>query len=117
MLQAEEALAEARAEVGRLEGKKQKTATSTAKERPPFYEKYSGYSLETWLNTTGEIMNRRAKVPQESVTATRLVEGREGALEHWRRGLVGTVQDWAVGSLENVVTLLVRLVSYFKVAT
>ena len=51
---------EARAEVARLEGKKQKTATPTAKERPPFYDRYSGYSTETWLNTTGEIMNRRA---------------------------------------------------------
>ena len=46
-----------------------------------------------------------------------LVEAREeGALEHWRRGLVGAVQDWAAGSLDNVVTLLVRLVLHFKVS-
>ena len=30
------------------------------------------------------------------------------------RGLVGAVQDWACGSEENVITLLVRLISHFK---
>ena len=107
---------EAREEVVRLECKRQKTATASARERPPFYEKYSGYSAKDWLITTGEIMKRRDAEPRKEVAATPLRWGEEGALEHWRRGLVGAVQDWAAGSLDNVVTLLVRLVLHFKVS-
>ena len=55
-------------------------------------------------------MNRRAKEPKAAVTAPAPRDGVNGALAHWRRGLVGCVQDWADGSLENVITLLLRLI-------
>ena len=41
--------------------------------------------------------------------------GASGALEHWRRGLVGAVQSWAEGSLENVVILVKRLIQHFNI--
>ena len=110
---AESELEEARKELERLQAKKQKVAA--AKERPPFYEKYSSYSPEVWLSTTGEIMNARAITPKEGVDKPLPRTGEHGALEHWRRGLVGCVQDWAAGSLHNVAVLLVRLVNHFKV--
>ena len=59
--QAEEALTDARAELERLQGKRQKA--SAEKTRPPNFEKYSGYTPEAWLTTTGEIMKARAIVP------------------------------------------------------
>ncbi|KAL1530034.1 hypothetical protein AB1Y20_000959 [Prymnesium parvum] len=42
-------------------------------------------------------------------------EGVDGALDHWRRGLSGAVRDWAVGSMDNVCILLVRLIRRFKI--
>ena len=110
---AEQALLEAQEEargVGLLAAKKQREA-----ERPPHFEKYSQYTPSQWLSTTGEIMGARAKVPKADVTKPLPRTGENGALQHWRRGLVGCVQDWAGGSLDNVVQLLMRLIAHFGV--
>lgn len=107
---------EVKAEVDRLEGKEQKTNPNSARDRPPHFEKYGEYTTKQWLQTTGEIMNRRAVVPVAGVRKSSVAEGAEGALEHWRRGLVGACCDWAAGSLENVVDLMVRLIKHFKVS-
>ena len=73
--------------VGVVGAKKQKTET-----RPPHFEKYSKYNASQWLSTTGEIMNSRAKEPRAGVKAATPRDGASGALEHWRRGLVGCMQ-------------------------
>ena len=113
-VEAPPALAEARAGVDRLSGKKQKISPVT---RPPNFERYEGLSIVQWHRTMGEIMNRRAVLPREGVHRPKPPEGEEGALNHWRRGLAGAVCDWAAGSMDNVVILLIRLVNHFKVSS
>ena len=54
-------------------------------------------------------------MPKADVTKPLPRTGENGALQHWRRGLVGCVQDWAGGSLDNVVQLLMRLIAHFGV--
>jgi len=87
--------------LARIEGKKQKSeANSQTPGRPPFYDKYKDYNLIMWQKTTGVMMNRRAKEPRADMPPTKKLRyGELGALEHWRRGLVGAVQDWAVDVL------------------
>ena len=40
--------------------------------------------------------------------------GKDGPLHHWRRGLVGAVQDWAVGSKANAVKIVAALVTHLE---
>ena len=98
--------------------KRQKTAgaSSEAQEgRPPNIEHYIDYDLEAWRRTTGQLMWRRAKPICAGAEAVLPRNGVDGALHHWRRGLVGAVQDWANGSKANVVWLLLRLMEHFDV--
>ena len=99
--------------------KRQKTAGSSSEEpepaRPQHYDHYANYNLDNWRNTTGEIMNRRAKPVCADTQAATPRQGVNGALLHWRRGLVGAVQDWANGSKDNVVWLLLQLIEHFEV--
>ena len=37
--------------------------------------------------------------------------GKEGYLQHWRRGLIGAVQSWARGCKAHVVSMIVALIS------
>lgn len=99
------------------DAKRQRTAQSSSQERPPHYDKYASYDLSHWLSTTGEIMNRRAVEPVAGVKSPAPVDGDAGALHHWRRGLAGCVRDWAAGSLDNVTTLIIGLISHFKVTS
>lgn len=59
---------------------------------------------------------KEAQLPVPGVTKPPPPEGEEGALHHWRRGLVGAMCDWAVGSQANVIILLTRLIKYFAVS-
>eukprot|EP00965_Chrysotila_dentata_P073640 2432779-Pleurochrysis_carterae.AAC.1 len=34
----------------------------------------------------------------------------------WRRGVVGCLQDWAPGSIANMIKLIVMVTNYFKVS-
>jgi hypothetical protein len=45
-----------------------------------------------------------------------LQDGAVGWQQHWRHGLVGGIQFWAVGCRANVVKMLVGLAKYFGVA-
>jgi hypothetical protein len=64
---------------------------------------YDQYGLEefqrqeTWLWTRRRVElsdSARARLPDEMRRGEK-----EGPLQHWRRGLVGAVQDWAEGSM------------------
>ena len=110
---AEQDLLEAQEEargIGLLAAKRQRE-----EERPPHFEKYSNYTQLQWHQTTGQIMNARAKEPKAGVIKPPPRDGDSGALLHWRRGLVGCMHDWAGGSRGNVVRLLMRLVAHFEV--
>ena len=98
--------------------KRQKTAGATSEEqegRPPNIEHYIDYDLEAWRRTTGQLMWRRAKPISAAAEAPLPRNGVDGALFHWRRGLVGALQDWANGSKANIVWLLLRLMEHFDV--
>lgn len=60
-------------------------------------------------------MNRRAVEPRQDISKPAPPDGEDGALRHWRRGLAGCICDWAAGSLDNVVKLIVRVINHFKV--
>ena len=80
------------------------------KERPPHYEKYSGYGIATWLTEEGAAMTRRAthiKEPSPKEVPA-MTDGVVGWRQHWRHGLVGAVQYWAHGHRANVVKMLVE---------
>jgi hypothetical protein len=74
------------------------------------------YSKGTYQKLETEAMWRRAKVPKADVTAPPPPFGAvNGALHHHRRGLVGAFNDWADGSLENVIILLERVAREYGV--
>ena len=71
-------------------------------------------SLRVWQSYEGELWARR-RVELAAGKPARLPEqlprgARDGPLDHWRRGLVGAVQDWVTGSKEDAVTLLLNLI-------
>eukprot|EP00966_Prymnesium_polylepis_P333121 7388590-Prymnesium_polylepis.1 len=103
-----------------------------AKERPPHYEKYSGYTVSTWLREEGTAMGRRAHeiepapevrqsargtLTEEPAASTvpQMTDGPSGWRHHWRHGMVGAVRYWAGGSRANVVKMLVGLAGDFGV--
>ena len=99
--------------------KQQKTvaASSQAREenRPPHYEHYVNYDLSAWRSTTGAIMMRRAVPLSADSEASQPRYGEDGALLHWRRGLVGAVQDWAAGSEVYAIWLILKLIEHFGI--
>lgn len=90
---------------------------SAPNEDIPHWHKYSTWDLRQFRTRMGEHLRRRHKIVSSEVN--RPAPNDSGTVEkdamlHWRRGLVGAVQDWADGSLENVFILLVRLVNHFN---
>ena len=83
-------------------------------EHPPNYEKYSGYSVSTWLTEEGTAMRRRAIEIDDDADAV-LQDGTVGWRHHWRHGLIGCIRYWAGGSRANVAKMLVGLADYFGV--
>ena len=82
---------------------------------PPNWSSFGSYSHSTYQKLETEVQRWRAVEPIADVQRDPPPFGeRNGALSHWRRGLIGAVQDWADGSLDNVVMLLLRLISHFK---
>lgn len=72
---------------------------------------YASYDLETWRRLEGEMWSRRRKPLSDKPGRLKMPRGeRDGALHHWRRGLVGAVCDWAEGSKEDAVTLILALI-------
>lgn len=88
-------------------------------ELPPNHEKYKDYSLVTFMREESKEMWRRQVVPErlDSGAAQPPMPrtGASGALEHWRRGLVGAFQSWAVGSLDYVIMLVMKIIDHFKI--
>ena len=139
---AEEPLAEAKAEAAelrasleqlrskrqRLDAEQPSTSAGASAAAPaqtqtvvdlPHYANYKDYSLATFRALEAKQMQKRSVVPERGVRAEELrrgKEGKDGAMEHWRHGLVGAVQAWAGGSLENVIKLVMRLVQHFDIA-
>ena len=71
---------------------------------------------ESWLLTEHRRQmswiqaRRQVTLDVEKPGRSELPRGKEGALDHWRRGLVGAVQDWAEGSTQDAVCLIVSLI-------
>ncbi|KAL1495363.1 hypothetical protein AB1Y20_016732 [Prymnesium parvum] len=82
----------------------------------PFYDRYKDWDLAQFMTRMGEVMSRRAKLCTEESRPAPRNDGSDDkdALHHWRRGLVGAVQDWADGSLENAAILILRLITHFN---
>ena len=77
---------------------------------------YGEYTSAIWRRLEAAVQVRRKVVPQRGVEKPVHRKGARGPLHHWRRGLVGAVQDWAEGSMEMVVVLIMRLIQFFNVA-
>lgn len=77
---------------------------------------YASYdTVEIWRKLESESWNRRhaplSDKPGKLKGHRNIRRGeRDGVLHHWRRGLVGAVCDWAEGSREDAVTLIVALI-------
>ena len=86
---------------------------------PPHYEMYKDYNLVTFQREESKEMCRRSNVPRRLQSGEEQPPlprtGSSGALEHWRRGLIGAVQSWANGSLDNVILLIVKLMDHFNI--
>ena len=95
-------------------------AEQTSGEHPPHHDKYKDYSLLTFQREEGKEMWRRSVVPKRlGADAERPPQprtGASGALLHWRRGLVGAMQSWAVGALDFVVLLTMKLIDHFNIS-
>ena len=76
------------------ESKKPRQQEPAGDERPPFYERYSGYGAVTWLKEEGWAMRRRAIPIEEAgaeVEVANLPDGddKRGWRAHWRHGMHG----------------------------
>ncbi|KAL1516034.1 hypothetical protein AB1Y20_002647 [Prymnesium parvum] len=83
----------------------------------PYYDRYKDWDHAQFMTRMGESMRRRSVIPSHEVQRPEPRNDacdQKDALLHWRRGLVGAVQDWADGSLDNVLTLIVRLINHFN---
>ena len=75
---------------------------------------YDAYTEQEWQRQESWLWSRRRE-PLHADKAGRAPEqmprGRsDGPLHHWRRGLVGAVQDWAEGSKADAATLVLSLI-------
>ena len=94
------------------------TEAAASTSPPPHSETYNRYTLEAWRRLEAEEDNRRSVIPERGVQRKPPRKGKDGALTgltHQRRGLVGAVQSWADGSMENVVLLLRKLIDHFNI--
>ena len=134
LVQAQAAAAEIRAALQQLRIKRQRVADAPAdpggptdpgaeaeeQERPEdeslHYNMYKNYNLATFRQLEAKQMQRRSIIPERGVPAEALRRGKDGAMDHWRHGLVGAVQAWAVGSLETVIKLVMQLIKHFGIS-
>ena len=75
---------------------------------------YDGYTEQDWQRQESWLWSRRRE-PLQADKAGRKPEKMprghsDGPLHHWRRGLVGAVQDWAEGSKADAATLVLSLI-------
>ena len=129
LLQAKGAADEIFRELNSLRSKRQRVAEPAVPDAepeqvsslaPPHFEMYyKDYNLVTFMREESKEMWRRSKVPRRVQSGeeqpSRPRTGSSGALEHWRRGLIGAVQSWANGALDNVIWLIVKLMDHFNI--
>ena len=133
LVQAQAAAAEIRAALQQLRIKRQRVAEAPAdpgptdpgaeaeeQQRPEdeslHYNMYKDYTLAKIRELEGRQLQRRSIIPEHGVPAKAPRRGKDGAMDHWRHGLVGAVQAWAAGSLETVVELVMRLIEHFGIS-
>jgi hypothetical protein len=75
------------------------------------YAKYD--TVQKWVDREGELWNRRRvelSADKPGQTAEQLKPkgptGNDGPLNHWRRSVVGAVQDWAEGSKDDAAKIV-----------
>ena len=70
------------------------------------------WDIETWRRLESWVQNRRqTPLTDEEPEHEHNHRGkREGALDHERRGIIGTIQDWACGSRLEAARLIAQVV-------
>jgi hypothetical protein len=79
---------------------------------------WRSWTLSRWRKHESELQERRSVVINPKNTDKSLPpRGDEdrGWRRHWRRGLIGSIQDWAEGRKHRVVFMLAELARYFGV--
>ena len=122
---AAESAAKAKALAPRRASKKQKTASASASTSTTAAEadtdkpdSWSTWAVSMWRKEERWIQKRRSRRIDPDSTDTSLPPrgGEErGWRNHWRRGLIGTVQDWADGSKFRAAYMIAELAKHFDV--
>ena len=76
------------------------------------------WPLSRWRKHESEVQARRAVVIDINNADESLPprgDEERGWHKHWRRGLIGSIQDWAEGSKHRVVFMLAEMARYFGV--
>jgi hypothetical protein len=76
------------------------------------------WSLARWRKHESEVQARRAVVIDiDNADKSLPARGDEerGWRKHWRRGIIGSIQDWAEGRKHRVVFMLAEMARYFDV--
>ena len=87
-------------------------AQKRARQREP--RPYDDWQPEEWIRQEGWVWTRRREELSPDAAGRlpdKMPRGeRDGPLHHWRRGLVGAVQDWAEGSMADAAKLVFALI-------
>ena len=110
-LEAAQAALDAHTKRQRVEAGEAAPAAKEPKWRSRPYAKYD--TVQKWVDREGELWNRR-QVKLSPAKPARPVEklkprgpnGNDGPLNHWRRSVVGAVQDWAEGSSADAAKII-----------
>jgi hypothetical protein len=122
-LQAVQEREAAEAALRELRAKRQKTVADSAEDEAAEAATddtptWKSWSLARWRKHESEVQVRRAVVIDIANTDESLPprgDEERGWRKHWRRGLIGSIQDWAEGRKHRVVFMLAEMARYFKV--
>lgn len=111
-----------RQKVGADSSKGASNAEGTSNEREVDGEAatWESWSLSTWRRLEANTQSRRSvEIKDDHETEASALPPRgddtRGWRGHWRRGLIGGVQDWAEGSRSNAAYMLAALAVHFNV--
>ena len=86
---------------------------------------WRSWTLPRWRKHEKEVQKRRSRpvraegvdvdVANEDKSLPPRGDEERGWRRHWRRGLIGSIQDWAAGSRPRVVFMLAEMAHYFGV--
>eukprot|EP00966_Prymnesium_polylepis_P198977 4611060-Prymnesium_polylepis.1 len=77
---------------------------------------WKSWPLSRWRKHESEVQARRSVVIDIDNTDESLPprgDEERGWRKHWRRGLIGSIRDWAEGRKHRVVFMLVEMARYF----